>query len=94
MKTTDETMDLLTLIGSSIEELQRSIEFFDQAKPQDGVARLSIVMQGIGYYLARIEDDPILKLAPVDPAVLAERLHGIEEDLSAVIEGFTKLPCP
>ncbi len=85
-------MDLLTLIGSSIEELQRSIEFFDRAEPQDGVVHLSIVMQGIGRYLTRIEDDPILKLAPIDPVVLAERLHGIEEDLSAVIEGFTKLP--
>jgi hypothetical protein len=85
-------MDLLTLIGSSIEELQHSIEFFDKAKPQDGVARLSAVMQEIGRYLARLEDDPILKLAPVDPIVLAERLHGIEEDLSAVIEGFTKPP--
>ena len=85
-------MDLLTLIGSSIEQLQRSIEFFDKAEPQDGVAHLSIVMQGIGRYLTRIEDDPILKLAPIDPVVLAERLHGIEEDLSAVIEGFTKLP--
>jgi len=86
-------MDLLTLIGSSIEELQRSIEFFDKAEPQDGVVHLSIVMQGIGRYLTRIEDDPILKLAPIiDPIVLAERLHGIEEDLSAVIEGFTKLP--
>jgi hypothetical protein len=85
-------MDLLTLIGSSIEELQRSIEFFDRAEPRDGVVHLSIVMQGIGRYLAQIEDDPILKLAPIDPVVLAERLHGIEEDLSAVIEGFTKLP--
>jgi hypothetical protein len=87
---TGKTTDLLTLIGSSIEELQRSIEFFNKAEPQDGVARLSGVMQGIGYYLTRIEDDPILKLAPIDPTVLAERLHGIEEDLSAVIEGFTK----
>ena len=87
-----ETMDLLTLIGNSIEELQRSIEFFDKSEPQDGVARLSIVMQGIGHYLARIEDDPILKLAPIDPVVLAERLHGVEEDLSAVIKGFTELP--
>ncbi len=85
-------MDLLTLIGSSIEELQHSIEFFDKAEPQDGVARLSAVMQEIGRYLARLEDDPILKLAPVDPIVLTERLHGIEEDLSAVIEGFTKPP--
>jgi hypothetical protein len=85
-------MDLLTLIGSSIEELQHSIEFFDKAEPQDGVARLSTVMQEIGRYLARLEDDPILKLAPIDPIVLAERLHGIEEDLSAVIEGFTKPP--
>jgi hypothetical protein len=73
---TDKTTDLLTLIGSSIEELQRSIEFFDKAES----------------YLARIEDDPILKIAPIDPVVLAERLHGVEEDLSAVIEGFTKLP--
>ena len=55
-----KTMDLLTLIGSSIEELQRSIEFFDKAEPKDGVARLSIVMRGIGHYLARIKDDPIL----------------------------------
>ena len=85
---TGKTTDLLTLIGNSIEELQRSIEFFNKAEPQDGVARLSSVMQGIGYYLTRIEDDPILKLAPIDPVVLAERLHGVEEDLSAVIEGF------
>jgi len=92
VKATDKTMDLLTLIGSSIEELQHSIEFFDRAEPQDGVVHLAIVMQGIGRYLARIEDDPLLKLAPIDPVVLAERLHGIEEDLSAVIEGFTKLP--
>jgi hypothetical protein len=85
-------MDLLTLIGSSIEELQRSIEFFDRAEPRDGVVHLSIVMEGISRYLTQIEDDPILKLAPIDPVVLAERLHGIEEDLSAVIAGFTNPP--
>jgi len=84
-------MDLLSLIGSAIEKLRRSIELFDTEQRQGGVEELSSVLQEIDAYLARIDEDPILKLAPLDRTDVEGRLHGIDDDLSAVIDGLTSL---
>ncbi len=79
--------DLLSLIGSAIEKLRRSIDLFDAAQAQGGVEELSAVCREIDDYLARIDDDPLLKLAPLDRGELEERLHEIEGALSEVITG-------
>jgi len=87
VRKTTGAVDLLSLIGSAIEKLRRSIDLFDAAQAQCGVEELASVCQEIDDYLAQIGDDPLLKLAPLDRGELEERLHEIEDVLAEVIAG-------
>lgn len=88
MKEISQATDLLGLIGSAIEKLKTSIDLFSDDHPQRGVEELSLVLEEIDAYLTRIDRDPILRLAPINPSELEQRLHGVEADLSAVIAGL------
>ena len=77
--------DLLSLIGSSIENLSQCIALFDQAQPAGGVEKLSSVVTEIDAYLQEIDTDPILRLASVDRGEIEGRLHSIETDVAAII---------
>ena len=78
--------DLLTLIGTAIEQLRQSIELFEEASQVEGVNRLSAVIREIDCYMDYAHDDPLLKLASIDASSLAEDLTHIKTDLVAVID--------
>ncbi len=80
--------DLLGLIEISIESLRRCIDFFDAAKHTNGVTELASVLAEINRYLERVDEDPLLKIASIDREGIADRLHGIEDDLAAIITDF------
>ena len=85
--------DLLSLIGSSIEKLRKSVELFEASRQSDGLEELSSVIAEIDRYVGQVDDDPLLKLSPVDRTQVVGRLRNVEQELQAVIERFsTALP--
>ena len=80
--------DLLTLIGSAIEKLRKSVELFEASQQDDGLHELSSVIVEIDDYVRRIDDDPLLKLSPVDRSQLGERLAAVKGELQVVIDRF------
>ena len=81
-----ETGDLLTLIGTAIEQLRQSIELFETSSQTEGVVCLSAVISGIDAYMERAHDDPLLRLAHIEASSLAADLKHIKNDLVAVID--------
>ena len=81
-------LDLLTLIGNSIEKLQRSVELLEASRRADGLKQLSSVILEIDSYIKQIDDDPLLKLAPIDRASLGERLQSVKGEIMSVIDGL------
>ena len=79
------TGDLLTLIGTAIEQLRQSIELFETASQTEGISCLSAVIREIDIYMVQAQDDPLLQLAHIDASNLAEGLTHIKTDLVAVI---------
>ena len=92
MCTSNDTVDLLTLIGNAIGQLHQSIEHFEGADDQTGLSCLSTVVTDIDAYLTRLAEDPLLPLARVDPNRLRESLHHVQNDLSAVIDRIRRSP--
>lgn len=80
------TVDLLSLIGSAIEQLQQSIQLFESANAQGGAQRLASVIRDIGAYLEQLDGDPIVQLSGIDTTNLTESLHHVQSDLSSVIQ--------
>ena len=80
--------DLLSLIGVAIEKLGRSVELFESSRQSDGLEELSSVVVEIDGYLSRMDEDPLLKLSPVDRTQLVERLGKVKQELQAVIDRF------
>ena len=89
---TTRTMDLLSLIGTSIEQLTRSIELFESASRVEGATCLSAVIRQIGAYVDQAQDDPLLQLAHIDAAGLANDLQQVKNDLIAVITQVQDCP--
>lgn len=83
---TEETGDLLALIGTAIEQLRQSIELFESSSPAEGAIRLSTVVSEIDDYMDRAQDDPLLQLACIDTSNLAADLEHVKTDLVAVID--------
>ncbi len=94
MNESSNTVDLLTLIGRAIGQLQQSIEHFEEADKGTGLSCLSTVITDIDAYLDRLADDPLVPLAHVDPARLRDSLHHVQDDLSVVIEQIQRSPTP
>jgi hypothetical protein len=88
------TVDLLTLIGRAIGQLQQSIEYFEEADKGTGLSCLSTVITDIDAYLDRLADDPLVPLAHVDSARLRESLHHVQDDLSVIIDQIHEPPTP
>jgi hypothetical protein len=82
------TADLLTLIGKAIGQLQQSIRYFEESDKGNGLGCLSTVITDIDTYLDRLNEDPLLPLARLDPERLRESLHHVQDDLSTVIGQF------
>lgn len=85
MKHTEQTGDLLSLIGQAIDELRLSIGKFEAADREHGLEHLAIVIGSIDAYLAHLESDPLLHLAPLPPGEVRAGLSNIREDLDAVL---------
>ena len=85
VKRPSDTVDLLSLIGNAIEQLGQCIELFERADSRVGLQRLSNVIHDIDTYLVHIEEDPLVRIAGVDSVRLADGLHHVQQDLSAVI---------
>ena len=94
MNESRNTVDLLSLIGRAIGQLQQSIDHFEGADSGTGSSCLSTVINDIDTYLARLAEDPLVPLAHVDPARLRESLHHVQDDLSVVIEQVQRPPTP
>ncbi len=94
MNESSNTVDLLTLIGKAIGQLQQSIEYFEGEDRGTGLSCLSTVIDDIDTYLDRLTDDPLVPLAHVDPTRLRESLHHVQADLSVVIEQIQGSPRP
>lgn len=90
MKQTEETGDLLSLISQSIDELRLSIGLFEAADREHGLGHLETVVGAIDAYLARLESDPLLRLAPIPLGEVRAGLDHIRDDLDAVIHGLPK----
>ena len=80
-----ESGNLLALIGVAIEQLQKSIEYFESLSKQDGAACLSAVIQEIDTYLDHAQEDPLIRLASIDVSHLSDELGKIKCDLLAVV---------
>ncbi|MBU0595646.1 hypothetical protein KJ567_03070 [Candidatus Bipolaricaulota bacterium] len=80
------TVDLLSLIGSAIEQLQQSIQLFESADAQAGAQRLATVIRDIGAYLEHLDGDPIVQLSGISTSNLADSLHHVQSDLSSVVQ--------
>jgi hypothetical protein len=80
-----EKGNLLALIGVAIEQLQKSIEYFETHSKQDGAACLSTVIQEIDSYLDHAHEDPLVRLASVNVSHLSDELGKIKCDLLAVV---------
>lgn len=78
--------DLLSLIGNAIERLRKSVEFFETARQADGLEELSSVIAEIDGYVVEMDQDPLLKLSPVDRSQLVGRLGNVKQELQAVID--------
>ena len=85
----EETGDLLTLIGRSIDELRLSIGLFEVADRVNGLEHLAAVVDSIDFYLARLESDPLLRLAPIPACDVRAGLNNIRSDLDEVIRGLS-----
>jgi len=82
---TKENNDLLSLIGTAIEQLRQSIELFETSSQAEGATCLSSVIREIDIYMDGAQDDPLLQLAHIDVSSLAADLKLIKSDLRAVI---------
>jgi hypothetical protein len=89
VKHTEETGDLLSLIGRLIDELRLSIGLFEASQREGGLEHLAAVVEAIDDYLDRLESDPLLRLAPIAPAEVRDGLDHIRSDLDEVIRGLS-----
>jgi hypothetical protein len=89
---TEETGDLLSLIGRLIDELRLSIGLFEASQREGGLEHLAAVVEAIDDYLGRLESDPLLRLAPIAPAEVRDGLDHIRCDLCEVIRGLSATP--
>jgi len=78
--------DLLSLIGQAIQSLQQSIDQLESQKQAEGLRHLAQVIEDIDEYLVRLDEDPLLQLAAVDPSHLERSLHRVQDDLGMVID--------
>ena len=92
VKHTEETGDLLSLIGQLIDELRLSIGLFEASQREGGLDHLAVVVKAIDAYLGRLESDPLLRLAPIAPAEIRDGLNHIRRDLGEVIRGLSATP--
>jgi len=83
---TQNTDDLLSLIGTAIDKLRQSIELFETSSQDEGIVCLSEVIREIDEYMNRAHKDPLLDLARIEASALTGDLDHIKNDLVAVIE--------
>lgn len=79
-------LDLLDLIGRTIERLRSSADLFEARQREDGVTELCAAVREIDAYLREVADEP--SLVPVGPArraALVHHLEGVKAELEAVI---------
>lgn len=79
-------LDLLDLIGRTIERLRASVDLFEAERREDGVTELSAAVQEIDAYLRAVDDDaPLVPVGPARRAALVRHLEGVKAELAAVI---------
>jgi hypothetical protein len=87
---TDDRADLLVLIGHAIDGLRKSIDYLDTAHRADGLLHLGQVIREIDGYIEHIDDDPLLRLAPIAPSHIRSGLLKVREDLAVVIRDLDR----
>lgn len=79
-------LDLLDLIGRTIERLRSSVDLFEARRREDGVTELSAAVREIDAYLREVADEPpLVPLGPARRAALVRHLEGVKAELAAVI---------
>jgi hypothetical protein len=78
-------LDVLDLIGRTIERLRASVDLFEAERREDGVTELSAAVQEIDAYLRAVDDGPLVPGGPTRRAALVRHLEGVKTELAAVI---------
>jgi len=86
------TVDLLTLIGRTIDRLQQGIDLFEGEKRDAGLKHLAAVIEEIDAYLQRASEDPLLRLAGLPPGKVSDSLCDVKSDISSVITELQRTP--
>ena len=92
MSEPESKVDLLTLIGRTIDRLQRGIELFEEEKREAGLKHLTAVIEEIDAYLKQAREDPLLRLASLPPEEVSSSLHDVKADISSVIAELRETP--
>ena len=85
-------VDLLTLIGRTIDRLQRGIELFEGEERDAGLKHLAAAIAEIDAYLERGGEDPLLRLAGLPEGKVNESLYDVKSDISSVIAELQRIP--
>ncbi|HDJ29966.1 MAG TPA: hypothetical protein ENF29_02815 [Candidatus Acetothermia bacterium] len=81
--------DLLSLIGNAVDRLQRSVTLFSDSDRSAGLKELQHVVNEIDQYIAKIDQDPLLKIAGIDRDQIVSELEGVKHELTLVIDELT-----
>jgi hypothetical protein len=89
----NENADLLSLIGRAIEGLRQAVEKLDSHAQRDGLQHLTSVIEDINGYLEQMDNDPLLRLAPLAPGHISEGLCRVRDDLALVVQDLDSSNC-
>jgi hypothetical protein len=87
----DDKVDLLTLIGRTIDRLQQGIELFEGERRDAGLKHLTAAIEEIDAYLERASEDPLLRLAGLPAKDVSASLHEVKSDISSVIAELDRI---
>jgi len=87
----DDKVDLLTLIGRTIDRLQQGIELFEGERRDAGLKHLTAAIEEIDAYLERASEDPLLRLAGLPAKDESASLHDVKSDISSVIAELDRI---
>ncbi|MEW5826733.1 MAG: hypothetical protein AB1778_07860 [Candidatus Bipolaricaulota bacterium] len=83
-----DSVDLLTLIARALDQLRAAVDTLESHRPEAGAAHLAATIRQIDRYVDGMDDDPLLRLAPLETTTVRESLRSVRADLNAVVESI------